>query len=135
MGDIPGRIWLGSMTYPRPLSARERAVLDFLLAGADDRLAPLRTQAKTAIVTGMCECGCPTMYLDVDHALVPAPLVSPAVESGTRQTAEMDPRSYVGVILFLEQGDLSSLELWYVSDVPPPEFPATTALEAPRITG
>ena len=39
------------MTFPRPLSDREREILDFLLADPDERLAPLRTQAETATVT------------------------------------------------------------------------------------
>ena len=47
----------------------------------------------------------------------------------------MDPLSHVGLIVFLEHGFLSALELWYVSDDPPTTFPATTTLESPRITG
>lgn len=39
------------MTSPRPLSDREREILDFLLSDPDERIAPLRAQAETATVT------------------------------------------------------------------------------------
>ena len=101
-----------------------------------ERLAPLREQARTVVVTGKCECGCPTIHLSVDRSHPAAEdLGSPAVESGSRQTADMDPGSSVGIILFLDHGFLSSLEAWYVSAAPPSHFPATAELESPHITG
>lgn len=123
------------MTFPRPLSDREREILDFLLADPDERLAPLRTQAETATVTGICECGCPTINLEVDRTLPPASLGSPAVETGTREVAGMDPLSYVGLILFLDEGFLNAMELWYISSPPPAEFPSPLALAQPSISG
>jgi len=91
------------------MSAREREVLDFLLAGPDERLAPLRAQAEAAVVTGTCGCGCPTIYLQVDRTTPAASLGSPAVQSGSRERAGMDPLSHVGLIVFLEHGFLSAL--------------------------
>jgi hypothetical protein len=52
---------------PRPLTARERALVDFLLAGPLGR-DELRRQAETAQVVGVCSCGCPSVYLEVDPA-------------------------------------------------------------------
>jgi hypothetical protein len=119
------------MTYPRRLSARVREVLEFLLADADERLAPLRAQAKT----GVCDCGCPTIYLEVDKTLAAASLGSPAVQARSREQPAMAPLSHVGLILFLDEGFLSALELWYVSDVPPSGFPSPTTFETPQLTG
>ena len=42
--------------YPRPLSNREAEILRFMLGVDDDRLDPLREQAASAVVTGMCTC-------------------------------------------------------------------------------
>jgi hypothetical protein len=47
--------------YPRPLTARERAVLDSLLAVDFNGVEELRTQAARAEVRGGCQCGCPSI--------------------------------------------------------------------------
>lgn len=53
--------------YPRALSDREAEILRFMLGVDDDRLDPLREQAASAVVTGMCTCGCATIHLAVDR--------------------------------------------------------------------
>ena len=47
--------------YPRPLTARERAVLTALLAVDFDGVERLRRQAAEAQVFGGCGCGCPSI--------------------------------------------------------------------------
>jgi hypothetical protein len=115
--------------YPRPLTEREAEILVFLLKGADDpRLDPLIDQARTAVVTGRCSCGCATVNLAVDReTTTPVNLCSPVVSAHS-----LDDVPPVGLLLFLDEGWLSLLEIWYI-DEPPAEFPATATFEAPRI--
>ena len=49
---------------PRRLTASEQALLDRLVAQAD--CAELTAQAASARVTAVCECGCPSVFLDTD---------------------------------------------------------------------
>jgi hypothetical protein len=115
--------------YPRPLTDHEAEILDFLLRIDDDRLAPLREQARTAVVTGTCGCGCATIDLAVDRDNGgPADLCSPVVSADSRAADDVPA---VGLLLFLDDGWLSLLEIWYI-EAPPGEFPAATAFEAPR---
>ncbi|MEV4135650.1 hypothetical protein AB0J72_26175 [Dactylosporangium sp. NPDC049742] len=45
----------------RPLTQRERAVLEALLAVDVQNVEPLRDQAAEAVVVGTCGCGCPSI--------------------------------------------------------------------------
>lgn len=45
----------------RPLTGRERAVLDALLAVPFDGAESLREQARSVEVIGRCDCGCPSI--------------------------------------------------------------------------
>jgi len=51
----------------RPLTPRERAVLDALLAIDLHDADSLRRQAADAVVAGTCGCGCPS--IDFEHGL------------------------------------------------------------------
>lgn len=46
---------------PRPLTPRERAALDALLSVELDGAAELRDQARYAVVSETCDCGCPSI--------------------------------------------------------------------------
>lgn len=118
-----------STAYPRPLTAREAETLGFLLLSVSDaRLAPLIQQAETAVVTGRCTCGCATVDLAVDRETTsPAKLCSPVVSA---DSVEGVPP--VGLLLFLDEGCLSMLEIWYI-DQPPAEFPPAATFNTPRI--
>ena len=99
----------------RPLTARERAVLDLLLSTDFPGAAELRIQAHTARVTGRCACGCPTIDLAVDET---APVAG--IEDSV--AVEVDVADG-GLIVFVDEGRLSGLEYWSVSDETPAEFP------------
>jgi hypothetical protein len=115
--------------YPRPLTEREAEILDFLLGINEHRLAPLREQARTAVVAGTCACGCATIDLAVDRESGgPANLCSPVVSADSRPNTGVPA---VGLLLFLDEGWLSLLEIWYI-DAPPAEFPAATVFHTPR---
>ena len=47
--------------YPRPMTARERAVLTALLSADFEGVERLRAQAAQAQVFGGCGCGCPSV--------------------------------------------------------------------------
>lgn len=49
----------------RPLTQRERAVLEALLAVDFEGVETLRGQAAQAVVVGTCSCGCPS--IDFQH--------------------------------------------------------------------
>jgi hypothetical protein len=59
------------METPRPLTPREREVLDFLVSIDDPAAEALRIQATTAQVTEECECGCGGISLTVDREGTP----------------------------------------------------------------
>ena len=100
----------------RPLTPAEREVLDVLLDGDFAGAAELRAQAETARVTRRCGCGCPTVDLEVDATL-------PAAEVTGRAAVEIDvPEG--GLIVFVDDGRLSGLEYWTISDETPTAFPA-----------
>jgi hypothetical protein len=54
------------LAQPRPLTLQERELLDFLLEGPVD-CPELRVQAATAVVNGVCSCGCPSIQLAVNE--------------------------------------------------------------------
>jgi hypothetical protein len=117
---------------PRPLSNREIATLDFMLAVDDPRLDPLKKQARNLLVTWECTCGCATVNFAVDRsrAAVAVDLCSPVTETQLR--APFDADEFSELILFLEDGWLSSLEIvWYVKPIP--EFPPVGKFEPARM--
>jgi len=104
------------LANPRPLTANERALIDFLLQGPLGR-DELRTQAETARVVGTCSCRCPSVWLDVDPespiaefqaehspsgdpAWVPITAVQPTRTGGTEVT------------LHVLGGRIHELEIW-----------------------
>ena len=98
----------------RRLSPEEQAVILALLTqdfpGADE----LRAQVPSAVVIGHCACGCATVDLRVEAG--PRALASP-VQDGVLISAGVRGRSD-GVLLFVEDGRLSCLEISSVEDEP-----------------
>src|SRR5437870_6878741 len=64
--DAKADVQMLPLRQPRPLTPHERELLDFLLAGPVDS-PDLRAQAATAVVAGVCSCGCPSIRLAVDE--------------------------------------------------------------------
>ncbi|GGN87768.1 hypothetical protein GCM10010112_70700 [Actinoplanes lobatus] len=56
--------------HARPLTERERAVLDALLATDVDGAADLRRQAVDVQVTGGCGCGCPSIDFRAGRGMI-----------------------------------------------------------------
>lgn len=111
--------------FPRALTERERATLDFLLAADFPGVVALREHARAAEVLGGCECGCATIDLGVPEGMPRAELRSRVpVESVSNEPPHYE------LLLFTEDGRLKMLELvWY--DDPPAEFPDVAVFQPP----
>ncbi|HTU84334.1 MAG TPA: hypothetical protein VMF57_02100 [Solirubrobacteraceae bacterium] len=116
-----------SAAFPRPLSDREQALLDVLLAEQFSGVEALRVQAQSVRVRGLHE-GLPTVVLlevadrdapraDVVHAV--------PVEAVVRGEGEL--------LLFVKQGLLDSIELVTYAGDEPAELPTVEALERPWV--
>lgn len=103
--------------FPRALTDAERALTQQLLerAGIDDREA-LMQQLLVARVVAECECGCPSVDLSVD------PDQAEPIEGSHRPIATADYDGG-GVMLWVEDGWLTHLELYWWTDDPPSDFP------------
>ncbi|GAA2203099.1 hypothetical protein [Streptomyces bangladeshensis] len=107
------------------LSAEATATLRALLAGADPVSSALLAQVPHTRVVGRCGCGCATVDLRVDRtAADPAPPHgNPAVDAWYRA-----PHA-AGVMVCTEDGYLSLLEIYSVSDEPVTAWPDPRFLE------
>lgn len=119
--------------FPRAMSDAERAMLDFMLAVDDARIAPLRVQADHARVVSLCGCGCATINLVVERVAAPvAPGLPYAVVDASRRRPLADDDCY-DMIVFARDGWLSSLEVvWYREPIAVLPDPAT--LTQPTVT-
>lgn len=101
----------------RSLAASERSILDLMLSMDFDGVEALRRQSPTVLVSGRCDCGCPTIDLmtssDVERSRI-ADGTSPVggwVDHG-------EGHAPGDLILFLDEGRLSSLEYVYYDEIP-----------------
>ena len=113
---------------PRPLTERERAVLDALLSVEFDGVEELRAQAADVAVVGRCPCGCPS----VDFQRGRGSGMSIRVNAGVRDD------SYDGLFLYTvedpERGELLGGIEWVAGSGPDPEelpSPDTLDIETP----
>lgn len=103
---------------PRPLSDRERSVLDALLAADFPGVDALRAQARTVQVEGLCDCGCPTIHFrssPARHRLVAEGVSDLGLDE---------------VLLFAGEHGLDSMEASWTTEEPPAEFPAAGTFRA-----
>ncbi|MFD8421898.1 hypothetical protein [Streptomyces sp. NPDC059466] len=108
-----------------PLSPEAAATLRALLAGSDPVSNALLAQIPHTRVVRRCGCGCATVDLEVDRtAATPAPSHdNPAVDAGYT-----NPHA-AGVLVFTEDGYLSLLEIYSVSDEPITAWPDPRFIE------
>lgn len=115
----------GGMTLdePRPLTPAENSVLALLLGVEFPGVDELRVQAGSATVVGGCDCGCPSIDLQVPDA---APLASGLSSRLAPAEGVVSPQGdgLPGeIILFVDDGRLSYLEYVYYDYSPPTEWP------------
>jgi hypothetical protein len=102
-------------------------VLDLLLMEDFDGVEELRRQALQTTVVGVCDCGCPTIYLCVAQGATPAPIQSRLAPVEARVSPQSDEPPGE-VILFLKDGWLDSLEYVFYTDLPPSDWPSASRL-------
>jgi hypothetical protein len=114
-------VQLVPLADPRPLTSQERELLDFLLGGPVDS-PELRAQAATAVVAGVCSCGCPSIQLAVDAEAPRARLdgreviASGAAQIRARRIGGEDPHTEVTLHVVGDvrngEGLIWELEVW-----------------------
>ena len=107
---------------PRSLTSTERALLGALLAHDFTGAAVLRTQLDVATATTGCTCGCGTIDLHVPAGAPNAGVAGPAPVEGTVHGPDGRPTG--GVLLFVEDGRLSRLDVTSHGDPLPVPDPA-----------
>ena len=113
-----------NLSRPRQVSAIERAILDALLAPDFPGVQPLRDQLDGVTVVGRCDCGCPTIDFSAfrfssDESL--RATGTPTPYQGIASSPDGEP---VGdIILFVDEGHLTSLEYVAHAGPPPEEWP------------
>jgi hypothetical protein len=105
--------------YPRPLTAREHAVLTALLSVDVDGVEQLRVQAAVPQVFGGCDCGCPSINFFGGRNRG----MNIVVNAGVK-----DPETYDGLFLYTVDipgtGEvLGGIEWVGQSESDPDEFP------------
>lgn len=112
-------------TVPRPLSPRERATLDLLLSVDFPGAEALRKQALSASAEGKHM----VVGLVIDERLPRAKVIS-----RTPVQAVVDGDGYDGgLLLFVDDGRLSALEYWWVTEDMPDVFPPLSAVGQPIV--
>lgn len=110
------------MSFPRPLTSTEKAVAwDLLEKAAAPELDVLAEQLEASHATSKCACVCPTISMAVDTTR--ARPVSYSAKPVA--TADYDGGS---IMIWIEDGWLSHLEIYWWSDEAPTEFPALDQL-------
>jgi hypothetical protein len=113
---------------PRPLAADERAILDHLLSLEFEGVEQLRRQAAEATVVGRCDCGCPTIEIETTASALAVPLEGRLAPIEGRVLPIADEPSG-DVILFVDDGRLSSLELVWYTETPAEAWPPVARVE------
>ena len=101
------------------MTGLELEVLNALIGCAPDP-SSLRAQVPGLMVTGGCECRCPTIYFA--HGAKADGVV---IEAEAAVTSTHD----AVVLLVSARGELDALEYIWLGESPPSEFPPVSALE------
>ena len=107
----------------RALHPRERAALAVLLAAEFAGAAELRAQAETVLAAS------DSLVVDL---VVDGSLPRAVVSRRVPVEAEVNGAGYLGgLILFVDDGRLSALEYWWVTQKAPDGFPPASAIGTP----
>ena len=113
----------------RPLTHEERDALGFLLTADFPGVEELRGQAPFAEAVGRCACGCATIGLKVDPTRAGAATVVERVPVSASSKSGSE-----GLLLFVDDGYLSCLEIYSIEDETPSVFPPPSDFKPPHVT-
>lgn len=122
------------LDHPRPLNEAEHRVLGALLAEDFPGVDELRAQVPRAMVVGRCDCGCPTVDLEV-----PEDIPASSATSTTPRLAPVEGRvRSIGdeptgdILLFVDDGRMTCLEYVTYQDPSPTEWPSLDRISVMR---
>lgn len=104
------------MPTPRPLTTAERTLLDGILAQPFPGAEALREQLPHVLAAPGCTCGCGTIDLLPSTTDLPRSTASSPVDAG--EVVNEHGSGVGGLLLFLEDGLLSGLEVFAYEDTP-----------------
>ena len=127
---------LVQLDEPRPLNDAERSVLRALLAPDYPGVEELRLQIPDAVVVGRCDCGCPTVDIKVNGG-VPRSSVHTKnrLAPYEARVAPLNHEPVGDIILFVDDGYLSSLEYVPYADPSPTEWPSLDRVQVLQVQG
>ncbi|HET9846981.1 MAG TPA: hypothetical protein VFR68_00280 [Candidatus Dormibacteraeota bacterium] len=111
----------------RPLNNDERAILNLLLQPEFEGVEQLRGQADRAQVVSRCDCGCPTINIDVPEDM-PSAAISGRLSPVELRVVPEGSDAPGEIIIFPKDGRLSSMEYVYYTRQPPEQWPTPDRL-------
>jgi hypothetical protein len=109
---------------PRPLNEAEHQVLDALLANEFPGAPELREQVPHVMVVEQCDCGCPTVNLYVPEGIPSSPVKTRSRLAPVEGHVIPIGEEPIGdIILFVDEGKMTSLEYVSYVDPAPTEWP------------
>lgn len=122
------------LDQPRPLNDDERAVLQALLAPDFPGVSELRAQVPDAVVVGKCDCGCPTIDIQVTGSSPRSTVVSKnRLAPYEGRVAPLDDEPIGDIILFVDDGFLTCLEYVPYDDPSPTTWPSLDRIEVVQV--
>jgi len=113
---------------PRGLNEPERSIIEMLLAPDFPGSKELRAQVPDAVVVDTCDCGCPTVDIIVPRSAPRSEVSGPLAPYEGRVTPSSDEP--IGeILLFVDEGYISSLEYVSYADPPPRDWPTLDRVE------
>ena len=120
----------------RPLTEREREILEHLLTVDVEGIEELREQVPR-VLGARWNCGCASFNLIVDKAKAPRSKITKSPLAEASPKVDGDPDSYYELLLWVTDGWLSGVEIVdYVEqhgEQSPQEIPPRDCWDAPRL--
>jgi hypothetical protein len=114
---------------PRSLNDAEKQILGALLEAEFPGVVELRTQLPHTMVVGHCDCGCPTVFLGVSNKVPGSSAeVKDRLAPVEAQVSPIKDEPPGEILVFVSNGQLSSLEYVSYVDSPPSRWPSLDRL-------
>lgn len=108
--------------YKRALSDIEREFLTYVLSHGNESARSFLGQLPYSTVVSHCDCGCPTISLEIDRCAAPGVATSRIIVDLLGLTPD---QKSVGILVFADNGYLSELEIYDLDELSRP-YPLPT---------